>query len=110
MYNELCLRGYSVDVGVVEINERQKDGKYVRKQIEVDFVCNKADERVYVQSAFSIPTTEKRLLEERPLVNVGDGFRKVVVTKDNVLRHNDENGILIMSLQEFLMDDGALEK
>ena len=110
IYNELCLRGYSVDVGVVEINERQEDGKYVRKQIEVDFVCNKADERVYVQSAFSIPTTEKRLQEERPLVNVGDGFRKVVVTKDNVLRHNDENGILIMSLQEFLMDEGALEK
>ena len=110
MYNELCLRGYSVDVGVVEINERQEDGKYVRKQIEVDFVCNKADERVYVQSAFSIPTTEKRQQEERPLVNVGDGFRKVIVTKDNVIRHNDENGILIMSLQEFLMDDGALEK
>ena len=110
MYNELCLRGYSVDVGVVEINERQENGKYVRKQIEVDFVCNKADERVYVQSAFSIPTTEKRQQEERPLVNVGDGFRKVVVTKDNVIRHNDENGILIMSLQEFLMDDGALEK
>lgn len=110
MYNELCLRGYSVDVGVVEINERQENGKYVRKQIEVDFVCNKADERVYVQSAFSIPTTEKRLQEERPLVNVGDGFRKVVVTKDNVIRHNDENGILIMSLQEFLMDERALEK
>ena len=110
MYNELCLRGYSVDVGVVEINERQEDGKYVRKQIEVDFVCNKADERVYVQSAFSIPTTEKRLQEERPLVNVGDGFRKVVVTKDNVLRHNDENGILIMSLQEFLMDERSIEK
>ena len=110
MYNELCLRGYSVDVGVVEINERQEDGKYVRKQIEVDFVCNKADERVYVQSAFSIPTIEKRQQEERPLVNVGDGFRKVVVTKDNVMRHNDENGILIMSLQEFLMDEGALEK
>jgi len=110
LYNELCLRGYSVDVGVVEINERQEDGKYVRKQIEVDFVCNKADERVYVQSAFSIPTTEKRQQEERPLVNVGDGFRKVVVTKDNVIRHNDENGILIMSLQEFLMDEGALEK
>ena len=109
VYNELCLRGYSVDVGVVEINERQESGKYIRKQIEVDFVCNKADERVYVQSAFSIPTTEKRLQEERPLRNVNDGFRKVVVTKDNVLRHNDENGVLIMSLQEFLMDEGALE-
>ena len=110
LFNELCLRGYSVDVGVLEINERQQGGKYVRKQIEVDFVCNKADERVYVQSAFSIPTTEKRLQEERPLVNVGDGFRKVVVTKDNVIKHNDENGILIMCLQDFLMDEKALEK
>lgn len=104
VYNELCMRGYSVDVGVVEINERQEDGKYVRKQIEIDFVCNRADERVYVQLAFSIPTTEKRLQEERPLRNVGDGFRKVIVTKDNVVRHHDENGVLIMGLQEFLME------
>lgn len=110
VYNELCIRGYSVDVGVVEINERQEDGKYVRKQIEIDFVCNRADERVYVQSAFSIPTTEKRLQEERPLRNVGDGFRKVIVTKDNVVRHHDENGVLIMGLQEFLMDARSIEK
>lgn len=110
VYNELCMRGYSVDVGVVEINERQEDGKYVRKKIEIDFVCNRADERVYVQSAFSIPTTEKRLQEERPLRNVGDGFRKVIVTKDNVVRHYDENGVLIMGLQEFLMDARSLEK
>lgn len=110
VYNELCMRGYSVDVGVVEINERQEDGKYVRKQIEIDFVCNRADERVYVQSAFSIPTTEKRLQEERPLRNVGDGFRKVIITKDNVVRHHDENGVLIMGLQEFLMDARSIEK
>lgn len=110
VYNELCMREYSVDVGVVEINERQEDGKYVRKQIEIDFVCNRADERVYVQSAFSIPTTEKRLQEERPLRNVGDGFRKVIVTKDNVVRHHDENGVLIMGLQEFLMDARSIEK
>ena len=84
----------------IEINERQANSKYVRKQIEVDFVCNKVDERVYVQSAFSIPTTEKRLQEERPQQNVSDGFRKVVVTKDNMLRYHDENGILIMSLQD----------
>ena len=109
IYNELCMRGFSVDVGVVEINERQADGKYVRKQIEVDFVCNKVDERIYVQSAFSLPTTEKRLQEERPLNNVGDSFRKIVVTKDNVIRHYDENGILIMSLQDFLMDEQSLE-
>lgn len=110
VYNELCMRGYSVDVGVVEINERQENGKYVRKQIEIDFVCNRADERVYVQSVFSIPTTEKRLQEERPLRNVGDGFRKVIVTKDNVVRHHDENGVLIMGLQEFLMDARSIEK
>ena len=101
VYNELCLRGYLVDVGGVEINERQANSKYVRKQTEVDFVCNKVDERVYVQSAFSIPTTEKRLQEKRPQQNAGDGFRKVVVTKDNMLRYHDENGILIMSLQDF---------
>ena len=110
VYNELCMRGYSVDVGVVEINERQEDGKYVRKQIEIDFVCNRADERVYVQSAFSIPTTEKRLQEERPVRKVGDGWRKVIVTKDNVVRHHDENGVLIMGLQEFLMDARSIEK
>lgn len=110
VYNELCMRGYSVDVGVVEINERQADGKYVRKQIEIDFVCNRSDERIYVQSAFSIPTTEKRLQEERPLRNVDDGFRKVIVTKDNVVRHHDENGVLIMGLQEFLMDERSVEE
>ena len=109
VYNELCSRGYSVDVGVVEMNERQPDGRYVRRQIEVDFVCNKADERIYIQSAFSIPTTEKRQQEERPLRNVEDGFRKVIVTKDNVLKHSDENGILIIGLQEFLMDETSLE-
>lgn len=85
---------------MVKVYKRQANSKYVRKQIEVDFVCNKVDERVYVQSAFSIPTTEKRSQEERPQQNVGDGFRKVVVTKDNMLRYHDENGILIMSLQD----------
>lgn len=63
-----------------------------------------------MQSAFSIPTTEKRLQEERPLRNVGDGFRKVIVTKDNVVRHHDENGVLIMGLQEFLLDARSIEK
>ena len=62
------------------------------------------------KSVFAIPTTEKRLQEERPLRNVGDGFRKVIVTKDNVVRHHDENGVLIMGLQEFLMDARSIEK
>ena len=109
IYNELCLRGYAVDVGVVEINERQENGKYVRKQTEVDFVCNKADERIYVQSAFTLPTTEKRLQEERPLVNIADSFRKVIITADNTLSHHDENGVFILGLREFLLDDKSLE-
>ena len=73
-------------------------------------MCNRADERVYIQSAFSIPTTEKRLQEERPLRNVGDGFRKLIVTRDNVMRHHDENGVLIMGLQDFMMDERSVEK
>ena len=109
IYNELCLRGYSVDVGIVEVNERQPDGKYQRKQIEVDFVCNKADERIYVQSALALPTVEKRVQEERPLVNIPDSFRKVIVTADETLRHRDENGVLIMGLRDFLLDANALE-
>ena len=109
IYNELCGRGYSVDVGVVEINERQSDGKYVRKQIEVDFVCNKADERIYIQSAYALPTTEKRQQEERPLLAVPDSFRKIIITAGNVRQHRDEQGVLIMSLQKFLMDENALE-
>lgn len=110
IYNELCLRGYSVDVGVVEINERQESGKYVRKQTEVDFVCNKADERIYVQSAFTLPTTDKRIQEERPLVNIADSFRKVIITADNTLSHRDENGVLILGLRDFLLDADSIER
>ena len=104
IYNELCGRGYSVDVGMVEINERQSDGKYIRKQLEVDFVCNKADERIYIQSALSIPTEEKREQEEKSLASVNDSFRKVIITSDRVLKHYDEQGVLIMGLQDFLLN------
>lgn len=104
IYNELCGRGFSVDVGVVEVNEKQSDGKYARKQLEVDFVCNKADERIYIQSAFSLPTLEKRQQEERPFSSVDDSFRKVIITADKVMKHRDEQGVLIVGLQEFLLN------
>lgn len=107
LYNELCGRGFSVDVGVVEVNEKQSDGKYVRKQLEIDFVCNKADERIYIQSAFSIPSTEKRQNEERSHISVDDSFRKVIITADKVMKHRDEQGVLIMGLQEFLLNSEA---
>lgn len=104
LYNELCGRGFSVDVGVVEVNERQANGKYARKQLEVDFVCNKTDERIYIQSALSIPTLEKRRQEERPFASVDDSFRKVIITADKVMKHRDEQGVLIVGLQEFLLN------
>jgi len=107
LYNELCGRGFSVDVGVVEVNEKQSDGKYVRKQLEIDFVCNKADERIYIQSAFSLPSTEKRQNEERSLISVGDSFRKVIITADKVMKHRDEQGVLIIGLEEFLLNPEA---
>ena len=107
LYNELCGRGFSVDVGVVEVNEKQTDGKYVRKQLEIDFVCNKADERIYIQSAFSLPSIEKRQNEERSLISVDDSFRKVIITADKVIKHRDERGVLIMGLEEFLLNPEA---
>lgn len=109
IYNELRLRGYSVDVGVVEINERQENGKYVRKQIEIDFVANKGSKRYYIQSAFALPTEEKIRQEERPLINVPDSFKKIVVVKDNILLRRDNEGITTMGLKQFLLDSNSLD-
>ena len=109
IYNELRMRGYSVDVGVVEINERTDDGKYVRKQIEIDFVANKGSRRYYIQSAFALPTEEKVQQEERPLRNVSDSFKKIVVVKDNIMLRRDENGIVTMGLKQFLLNPDSLD-
>lgn len=109
IYNELRMRGYSVDVGVVEINERTEEGKYVRKQIEIDFVANKGSRRYYVQSAFALPTEEKIHQEERPLRNVPDSFKKIVIVKDNIMLRRDEDGIVTMGLKQFLLDADSLD-
>ena len=103
IYNELLYRGYNVDVGVVEIRE-----KNLRKQIEVDFVCNQADKRYYIQSALSLPTREKTLLEERPLMNINDNFKKIIVVKDNIKNWTTEEGITVIGLQEFLLNKESL--
>lgn len=109
IYNELRLRGFSVDVGIVEINERQDDGKYIRKQIEIDFVANKGSRRYYIQSAFALPDDEKIRQEERPLINVSDSFKKIVVVKDNILLRRNEDGITTMGLKQFLLDPNSLD-
>lgn len=109
IYNELRMRGYSVDVGVVPIAEKDKDGKVTRKQLEVDFVCNLGSARYYIQSAYSLPDEEKRTQEIRPFRKIDDSFKKIVITKDIVSPHYDEYGILTVNIYDFLLDPESLE-
>ena len=109
IYNELRMRGYSVDVGVVTIAEKDKNGKVVRKALEVDFVCNLGSARYYIQSAYSLPDEVKRNQEIRPFRKIDDSFKKIVVTKDIVPTHYDENGILTVNIYEFLLNLGSIE-
>ncbi len=110
IYNELRMRGYKVDVGVVPIVERDKSGKVIRKQLEVDFVCNLGSSRYYIQSAYSLPDEAKKLQEIRPFQKIGDSFGKIIVTKDIVPVHYDENGILIMNIYDFLLDPASMKR
>lgn len=105
LYNELRHRGYNVDVGVVEVREDDT----TRKQVEVDFVCNQSYKRYYIQSALRLPTREKTLQEERPLLNIGDNFKKIIVTKDTTRHWITEEGILIIGIQEFLLNENSLD-
>ena len=109
LYNELRMRGFSVDVGIVPLSEKEPDGKAVRKQLEVDFVCNLGSARVYIQSAYAIPDEEKRRQETRPYAMISDSFKKIIVTGDIVRPQYDENGILTVNLYDFLLDPHAME-
>ena len=104
IYNELLIRGYNVDVGIVELREKNK-----RKQLEVDFVCNLGNKRYYVQSALNLETREKTIQEERPLMNINDNFKKIIVVKDNIKHWYTEEGILIIGIQEFLLNQNSLD-
>ncbi len=110
IYNELRMRGYSVDVGVISAAERNAEGKVSRKQLEVDFVCNLGSARYYIQSAYALPDEEKRMQEIRPLRKIDDSFKKIVITKDMVPPYYDEYGILTMNIYDFLLDRRSLEK
>lgn len=105
VYNELRIRGYIVDVGVVPIREKEADGTYRRSQLEVDFVCNRGSERVYVQSAYRLPTEEKRQQELASLLKIDDSFRKIIITENPVKRHLDENGVEWLNIFDFLRSD-----
>lgn len=109
IYNELRSRGYSVDVGVVEKRGTDENGKEYKNQLEIDFVANLGSKRYYIQSAFSMPTEEKRIQEKASLVNVNDSFKKIVVVKDVVNVTRDEEGITTMSIYDFLLKENSLE-
>lgn len=107
IYNELKIMGFNVDVGVVEYSKNE-NGKSVRIQAEVDFVCNKADQRYYIQSAFSIPDQEKMLQEQNSLMRIADSFKKIIIVKDGIKSHYNENGVLILNLFDFLLNENSL--
>ncbi len=109
IYNELRMRGFSVDVGMIEVKEKQPDGTWQRKQLEIDFVANKGSRRYYIQSAFMLPDEQKQQQEERPLLRVNDSFKKIIVVRDNILLRRDDNGIVTMGLRQFLLDDNSLD-
>jgi len=109
IYNELRSRGYSVDVGVVEKRGIDENGKEHKSQLEIDFVANLGSKRYYIQSAFSMPTEEKRIQEKASLVNVKDSFKKIIVVKDFVNVTRDEEGITTMSIYDFLLKENSLE-
>lgn len=110
IYNELRMRGYHVDVGVVPIAEKDAQGKATRKQLEVDFVCNLGSSRYYIQSAYSLPDEAKRAQEIRPFRKIDDSFKKIIITKDVVPPYYDEYGILTLNIYDFLLDPKSLEK
>ena len=109
IFNELTVRGYNVDVGVVVMNETDPAGKKIRKQLEIDFVCNKGSKRYYIQSAFAMQDEKKMQQEQRSLVNTGDGFKKIIITKDAIAPLYNEEGVLVMSVFDFLLNPDSMD-
>ena len=110
LYNDLVRRGFDVDVGVVEQNTRDDFGKNIRKQLEVDFVVNRGDERYYIQSALSIAEPEKKEQEIASLIRIPDSFRKIVVVKDYMKPWQDENGIQYIGIEDFLLNESYISR
>ena len=109
IYNELIIRGYNVDVGMVEIKKKDKDGKWIRTQYEVDFIAYLGSKKYYVQSALSIPNREKEIQESRSLTNINDSFKKIIIVKDHIMPRLNEEGILTIGLFDFLLIENSLD-
>lgn len=109
IFNELLNRDFNVDIGLVVVSQKDKDGKLIRKQFEVDFVCNKGSKRYYVQSAFAIPDAEKMQQESNSLLRIDDSFKKIIVVKDTPAPWYTENGILVIGICDFLLNINSLD-
>ena len=109
IYLELLKRGFSVDVGIVEVAKRNEEGKIVRNYYEVDFIANRGNNKYYIQSAFAMDTEEKQEQEKKSLMNIKDFFKKIIVVKDDIKRKRDENGIVTMSIYDFLLDEESMD-
>ena len=108
VYNELCARGYSVDVGNVEVNTVDEKGTKVRRMLEVDFVCNRGYKRCYIQSALSLPDREKMQQESASLLRIDDSFMKYVITGDRIKKYQNDDGIVIINVLDFLLDEQSV--
>ena len=109
IYNELRMRGLNVDVGVVEYNYKDENKKTVRKNLEVDFVINRGSNRYYIQSALNVDTKEKQVQETESLRRTGDSFKKIVIVRNNIVPRFDDDGILYIGVEDFLLDETALD-
>ena len=109
IFNELKIRGFNVDVGVITQYDRNENGNSIRKLLEIDFICNQSSKRYYIQSAYAIPDQAKLEQEKRSLMMTGDFFKRVIITKDVPVPHYSEDGVLIMSVYDFLLNENSLE-
>ncbi len=109
IYNELRIRGYQVDVGLVEQFDKNAENKTTKKQLEVDFVVSRGSEKYYIQSAFAMNTWDKQEQEERPLNAIGDSFKKIIVVRDNIKLRRNDRGIVTIGIRNFLLDENSLK-
>ena len=109
IFNELKMRGFNVDVGVIVQYDTNEEGNSIRKQLEIDFVCNQGSKRYYIQSAYAIPDQAKMEQEQRSLMLTGDFFKRIIITKDAPAPYYNESGMLIMSVYDFLLNENSLE-
>ena len=108
IFNELKLRGYNVDVGVIEQRIKDKNGKSIRQRLEIDFIANKGHTRYYIQSAFALSTIEKEQQEQRPLMKINDSFKKIIVVGGFTPQHYNDDGVLIINIYDFLLNSESL--